>query len=88
MQRIVDFVDYLEEWQQLAEEKGTAFIPNSTYSGLRVTLKAAVEVMEFLVEKCGYEFLMTARLNQDALEVIFCYYFLRFPSLSSFKCTI
>lgn len=42
---------------------------DNTYVGFLVTLTTTIEVMKFLTEKCGYTFLMTARLNQDALEV-------------------
>lgn len=41
---------------------------DSTYLGYQVTLTTAIEVMDFLSKKCNYEFLMTARINQDALE--------------------
>lgn len=41
----------------------------STDTGLLVTLKATLELVEFLTSKCGYKYLMTRRLNQDALEV-------------------
>ena len=49
-------------------EKST-FLSQSTYVGLDVTLRTTLEVMTFLTEKRGYKYLMTARLNQDALEV-------------------
>ncbi|KAK3920713.1 Transposable element P transposase [Frankliniella fusca] len=44
---------------------------DSTDFGLIVSLKATLELAEFLVKKCGYAYLMTARLNQDALERFF-----------------
>ncbi|KAE8739663.1 hypothetical protein FOCC_FOCC014840, partial [Frankliniella occidentalis] len=43
----------------------------STDIGLIVTLKATKEILKFLTEDCKYEYLMTARLNQDALERFF-----------------
>jgi len=42
---------------------------DNTFVGFMVTLKTAIEVENFFSQKCGYDFLMTARLNQDALEV-------------------
>lgn len=42
----------------------------STDIGLKVTLLNTLGLLEFLTSKnIGYYFLMTARLNQDALEV-------------------
>lgn len=41
----------------------------STDEGLVTTITATMQICTFLVQDCGWEFLMTARLNQDALEV-------------------
>ncbi|KAK3931680.1 Transposable element P transposase [Frankliniella fusca] len=43
----------------------------STDIGLLVSLKAAMELVEFLVKKCDFQYVMMARLNQDALERFF-----------------
>ncbi|KAE8746493.1 hypothetical protein FOCC_FOCC006727 [Frankliniella occidentalis] len=43
----------------------------STDVGLLVSLKAAQEIIKFLREKNGFLYVMTARLNQDALERFF-----------------
>jgi len=45
-------------------------ITDSAYYGLQISLKATIEVFDYLRLKCGYQFLMTSRLNQDNLEVI------------------
>ncbi|KAE8745955.1 hypothetical protein FOCC_FOCC007316 [Frankliniella occidentalis] len=44
---------------------------DSTDIGFIVTLKGTLELVNFLVQKCGYAYVMTARLNQDALERFF-----------------
>lgn len=42
----------------------------STDIGLKVSLEGVKKLLQFLCsEKIGYEYLMTCRLNQDALEV-------------------
>ncbi|XP_074096837.1 uncharacterized protein LOC141526015 isoform X2 [Cotesia typhae] len=46
-------------------------ITASTLSGFKVTLGTTLELSEFLHNKCNYSYLMTSRLNQDALEVRF-----------------
>lgn len=71
MKVIVDFRLYLQNWNNVAKEKEYRFISNSTYTGFLVTLQTTIDVMDFLSEKCGYSYLMTARLNQDALEAFF-----------------
>ncbi|KAK3929285.1 Transposable element P transposase [Frankliniella fusca] len=44
---------------------------DSTDIGLIVSLKNTLELVQFLIKKCGFVFVMTARLNQDALERFF-----------------
>lgn len=68
LQTIKDFIEFLQTWESTAK-KSTEYLSSSTSVGLHVTLAATLEVMKFLTEECGYNFLMTARLNQDALEV-------------------
>lgn len=66
---IVDYIDFLKGWKKDAQERGYVFMSSNTYLGFLVTLKSTLEIMEYLTEKCGFEFLMTSRLNQDTLEV-------------------
>ncbi|XP_044594965.1 putative mediator of RNA polymerase II transcription subunit 24 isoform X1 [Cotesia glomerata] len=46
-------------------------ITTSTLTGFKVTLGTTLELLEFLHDKCNYDYLMTSRLNQDALEKFF-----------------
>lgn len=68
-QIIVDFIDYLVNWEKIAKENNQDFLPQTTYLGFLVSLKATLELTEFLVKHCDFSYLMTARLNQDSLEV-------------------
>ncbi|KAK3922112.1 Transposable element P transposase [Frankliniella fusca] len=43
----------------------------STDTGLIISLSAILQLAAFLVEKCNYKYLMTRRVNQDALERFF-----------------
>lgn len=62
-------MQYLRAWEKEAKEKNYEFITESTCYGLKISLKAALEICTFLVQKCDFIYLMTARLNQDNLEV-------------------
>ena len=75
LQIINDFYDYLLKWQEITDEKNAKFIPYTTFDGLKVTLKNTIQLMSYLTEKCSIKYLMTARLNQDALEVSKILYF-------------
>lgn len=59
----------LKEWKQISDSRNYKFIPELTYYGLLVSLQATLEVCNYLVTNCGFKYLLTARLNKDALEV-------------------
>lgn len=69
LQSIQSFIDYLKEWEQQSKTGKFEFITDSTCYGLKVSLKGALEICTFLVEKCNFKYLMASRLNQDNLEV-------------------
>ncbi|XP_029668203.1 uncharacterized protein LOC115238478 [Formica exsecta] len=71
---ISDFQEYLEEWHDKALENDWKFLSPGTYQGFQLTLKSTIGVTTYLTENCGYEYLMTLRLNQDALESMFGMY--------------
>ena len=68
-QIIEEFLVYLDVWKDEAKRKKCDFLPDSTCYGLQVSLRAALEICKFLVEDYEFTYLMTAILNQDALEV-------------------
>lgn len=65
----------MDEWDSVNAEvpKGSKqykHLSQSTRSGLQVTISATLRLFQFLVEiKHNFKYLMTDRLNQDALEV-------------------
>ena len=67
LQAILDFLIFLEDWENL---KGTISVSRSTIIGLKVTLRATLEILSMLNWTCDYKYLMTATLSQDPLEVI------------------
>lgn len=64
------FRDFMLLWETEVKEKGFKFMSDNTCLGYHVSFRATIEVCDFLVSQCHYSFLMTSRLNQDALEVI------------------
>ena len=75
LQNIESFFNYLQEWEKEAknEKNKYEFITDSTCYGWKISLQAAFEICKFLVDECEFQYLMTARLNQDNLEVSDCY---------------
>lgn len=45
------------------------FLTNNTFVGFLVTLRATLEILSYLTQERNFLYLMTARLNQDNLEV-------------------
>ncbi|KAK3933106.1 Transposable element P transposase [Frankliniella fusca] len=52
-------------------EKEDYIFSDSTDIGLIVSLKGTIQLVKFLIGKCHFQYVMTARLNQDALERFF-----------------
>ncbi|KAK3931425.1 Transposable element P transposase [Frankliniella fusca] len=46
-------------------------LTTDAFLGLYVTIRATLELVQYLCNEVGYKFLMTRRLNQDALEHFF-----------------
>lgn len=45
------------------------FLTSNTADGLRVTLKSTIDLTEYLLNKCGFNYVLTNKMNQDSLEV-------------------
>ncbi|XP_034242912.1 uncharacterized protein LOC117646214 [Thrips palmi] len=65
-----DFLEYLERWEKDPNLKRDQRLTASAAYGLRVSLTSALELSTYLHDNLGFEYLMTRRVNQDALEVI------------------
>jgi len=64
----MEFLEYLVSWEKQTENQNE-FLTIQTYKGLVVTLKGTLELVRYLCDKVDYKYLMTRRINQDALEV-------------------
>lgn len=53
--------------QALIQEK--EFLTKNTADSLRITLKSTIDLVTFLLNNCGFNYVLTSKLNQDALEV-------------------
>jgi hypothetical protein len=67
-QVLEDFLEFLEKWETSGVPRKMRLTASAAF-GLRVSLQGALELSEYLVMNHGFEYLMTRRLNQDALEV-------------------
>lgn len=71
LKAIEDFLIYLKEWKSYCLKNNLKFpISSSTFNGLIITLKSTLEILEYLIRDRFYEFFLTTRINQDAIEVL------------------
>jgi len=55
-------------WQNRYLEQ-EEFLTNQTAQGLRVTSNSTIDLSKYLLEKCGYDYVLTGKMCQDPLEV-------------------
>jgi len=44
-------------------------LTKATADGLKITLKSTIDLTNYLLENCGFDNVLTGKLNQDNLEV-------------------
>lgn len=69
---------WLDEWESnvskgLIEEK--YFLTRQTYEGLRITIQSTIDIVKYLLYECDFKYVLTAKCNQDNLEVLTICYF-------------
>ncbi|KAL4085208.1 hypothetical protein QTP88_027067 [Uroleucon formosanum] len=47
------------------------FLTKLTFDGLKITIQSTIDLIEYLLEECGFSYVLTAKFNQDSLK-IFC----------------
>lgn len=60
--------------QEGKKKTRVGFLTLNTCTGFKVTLRATLELLEYLSNDRNYLYLMTARLNQDNLEVYILFF--------------
>lgn len=63
---------WLDEWyanltNNLIRED--EFLTISTTEGLRMTIASTIDLVEYLLNQCGFGYVLSAKMNQDCLEV-------------------
>lgn len=56
--------------KQIANAKKN-FFSTSTFKGFRMSIASTIGLSKFLLEKAGFDYVLTRKKNQDPLEVIF-----------------
>lgn len=63
---------WLNDWEARAgvDVTDNQFLTKSTSEGLRVTLNSCIELTDYLIDKFGFKYVLSGKINQDALEVL------------------
>lgn len=77
-------MQWLDEWEQEVKEKKITtdqFLTSSTAEGLRVTILSTLNMIDYLYnlsvdDEKVFKYVLTAKLNQDCVEVIIKFNFL------------
>ena len=71
LQAIINFQEYQKQCREEAKKSGRKwFWSELTDIGLTVSLRSALELSYYLIDKIKFKYVMTKKFNQDALEVI------------------
>jgi len=65
---------FINEWElNLKDQLITKndFLTQMTADGLKITLKSTIDLVDYLLNKYNYKYVLTAKFNQDCLEVYF-----------------
>ncbi|CAH1731085.1 unnamed protein product [Aphis gossypii] len=68
-----DGITFINSWEQnLLDQKimESEFLTKQTADGLRVTMKSTIELAKYLLQS-GFRYVLSNKMNQDRLEVIY-----------------
>ncbi|KAH7985071.1 hypothetical protein HPB49_026625 [Dermacentor silvarum] len=71
---IRDSIQWLDDWERELQSGAIMkemFLTSTTAEGLRVTMLSTLALAEYLLSKCDYKYVLTAKFNQDPLERFF-----------------
>lgn len=62
-------IDISEEHSLASKGKEKPFLSDTSLKAMRITLQSTIELVNFLLEKGKYDFVLTGKFNQDCIEV-------------------
>ncbi|KAL4143141.1 hypothetical protein QTP88_005505 [Uroleucon formosanum] len=74
IQVLEETTSWLNDWESHVIKgniKKDEFLANSTANGLRITMKSTIDLLNFLLQTCGFKYVLTNKMNQDRMEQFF-----------------
>jgi hypothetical protein len=53
-----------------AKDNAKPFVSDTSLKAMRVILNSAIQLVEFLLEKCNFTFVLTGKFNKDCIEML------------------
>lgn len=66
-------MEFFDKWVLILKREKSNAISNSTINGLFVTLRGTLQLIKYVHSVLNYDYLLTTKLTQDALEVRIIY---------------
>lgn len=62
----------LDRWESNFENgiiEENEFLTRSTFDGLKITITSTIELANYLLNECGFLYVLSSLFNQDSLEI-------------------
>lgn len=73
-EELESFLKWLNDWEEDVKARRINpknFLSQTTAEGLRVTVLSTIQLSNYLLKKCDFKYVLTAKFNQDVLEKFF-----------------
>ncbi|CAI6353077.1 unnamed protein product [Macrosiphum euphorbiae] len=67
-----DALNWLNSWERNLEQNlitDNDFLTKQTAEGLRMTIQSTIDLSNFLLNDCGFAYVLSNKFNQDRVEV-------------------
>ena len=67
-------MQWLDNWEMAmikGEIDSDEFLTKETAEGLRLSLRSTMDLYRYMIERYGFQYLLTGKVNQDNLKVVF-----------------
>lgn len=65
-------LQFLNDWEDMFHNRKITenqFLTANTAEGLRISLQSTLYIIEYLITRYNFTYVLTGKINQDALEV-------------------
>lgn len=68
---LLNALNNTEIHSKISKENFRPFLSDTSLKAMRVTVTSTIQLVEFLLGGCNYDYVLTGKFNQDCIEVSF-----------------